>query len=412
MRTELLSYIGAAAIVACLVGNPPSLEAQTTGAAADKVDAWRKANEEFLQAEKLKARKSNTGETIQSELAKLAERKSSLERELQYSRSKLDNASKQFGVATRLGAQDEIEKWRKEVASWESRIKAAQADLAKIDSETEAAIKNLQKSFEDTTQSAIILPGETMQLFVLEDETFNGLYQVREGGYIVLPRIGRIQVAGKDLAGVEKSIKEALESTQLRQGTVMVERARGIYAEKPGEVIYLAGEFQTPGPMRIPEGFSPTIVTTILRAGGLTRVADLTRVKLLRLENGKALVEEVNVQAILDGSGLPSDLALNSGDIIVVPAFSPIVYVTGNVGSPGILQLTPDEELTAYSAILRSGGFARFANRKKVYVMRDRGNGEKTKIPVNIKEVQSGKQSDIVLQGLDIVVVPESWFSW
>jgi protein involved in polysaccharide export with SLBB domain len=192
----------------------------------------------------------------------------------------------------------------------------------------------------------------------------------------------------------------------------MVERARGVFSEKPGEVIYLAGEFQTPGPMRIPEGFSPTIVTTILRAGGLTRVADLTRVKLLRLENGKALVEEVNVQAILDGSGLPSDLALNSGDIIVVPAFSPIVYVTGNVSSPGIIQLTPDEELTAYSAILRSGGFARFANRKKVYVMRDRGNGEKTKIPVNIKEVQAGKVSDIVLQGLDIVVVPESWFSW
>ena len=394
-----------------LAGSAVDLKAQTTGAAADKVDAWKKANEEFLQAEKLKARKGTTGQTIQSDLAKLAERKASIEREVEYSRSKLSNASKQLGVATRLGAQDEIEKWRKEVTAWESRIKAAEAEVTKIESETEAAIKNLYKISEET-QSAIILPGETLQVFVLEDETFNGLYQVREGGYVVLPRVGRIQVAGKDLVGVEKAVKEALETTQLRQGTVMIERARGVYSEKAGEVIYLAGEFQTPGPMRIPEGFSPTIVTTILRAGGLTRVADLTRVKLLRLENGKALVEEVNVQAILDGSGLPSDLALSSGDIIVVPAFSPIVYVTGNVPSPGILQLTPDEELTAYSAILRSGGFARFANRKKVYVMRDRGNGEKTKIPVNIKEVQAGKMNDIILQGLDIVVVPESWFSW
>lgn len=394
-----------------LAGSVVDLKAQTTGAAADKVDAWKKANEEFLQAEKLKARKNTTGETIQGNLAKLAGKKSEVERELEYSRSKLSNASKQLGVATRLGAQDEIEKWRKEVTAWESRIKAAEAEVSKIEGETEAAIKNLYKSVEDN-QSAIILPGETLQVFVLEDETFNGLYQVREGGYVVLPRVGRIQVAGKDLVGVEKAVKEALESTQLRQGTVMIERARGIYSEKAGEVIYLAGEFQTPGPMRIPEGFSPTIVTTILRAGGLTRVADLTRVKLLRLENGKALVEEINVQAILDGSGLPSDLALSSGDIIVVPAFSPIVYVTGNVPSPGILQLTPDEDLTAYSAILRSGGFARFANRKKVYVMRDRGNGEKTKIPVNIKEVQAGKVNDIILQGLDIVVVPESWFSW
>ena len=148
------------------------------------------------------------------------------------------------------------------------------------------------------------------------------------------------------------------------------------------------------------------------RARHANRVADLTHVKLLRLQNGKALVEEVNVQAILEGSGLPSDLALNSGDIIVVPAFAPIIYVTGNVSRPGILQLAPDEQLTAYAAILRSGGFSRFARVKRVYVLRDHGNGEKSKIPVNIKEVQAGKVPDVVLVGQDIVVVPESWFSW
>ena len=44
--------------------------------------------------------------------------------------------------------------------------------------------------------------------------------------------------------------------------------------------------------------------------------------------------------------------------------------------------------------------------------MRDHGLGEKSKIPVNIKDVQAGKIPDVVLLGLDIVVVPESWFSW
>lgn len=389
----------------------PQVFGQAAGSAADKLDQWRRALEEYKTAEQAKQSRVGVGANIEQELNALNERKAALGSELDYARAKLDNAQKQRQVATRLGAADEIEKWRREEEAWQSRVTAAQAEIDKIATDTADAIKRLQRQLDEQSKG-VILPGETLQLFVLEDETFNGLYQVRQGGYVVLPRVGRVPVVGKDMGGVERSIKEALEATQLRQATVMVERARGVYAETTTDVIYLAGEFQTPGPMKIPEGFSPTIVTVILRSGGLTPVSDLTRVKLLRLEHGRALVEEVNVQAILDGTGLQSDLALNAGDIVVVPAFSPIVYVTGNVQRPGILQLTPDEELTAYTAILRSGGFARFANVKKVYVMRDRGNGEKVKMPVNIKEVQAGKVADIPLQGLDIVVVPESWLSW
>ena len=59
-----------------------------------------------------------------------------------------------------------------------------------------------------------------------------------------------------------------------------------------GKQIYLAGEFKTTGPLKIPAGMQPTLVTTILRSGGLTSSADLTKVKLLRLEAGKSLVEE------------------------------------------------------------------------------------------------------------------------
>jgi len=385
--------------------------AQTAGSAADKLDQWRRLLEEYKTAEQAKQGRVGVGDNIQTELNGLSERKATLGRELEYAKAKLDNAQKQQQVAVQLGAQDEIEKWRREVDAWQSRVTATQTEIAKIENDTKDAITRLQRQLDDVSKG-VLLPGEVLQLFVLEDESFNGLYQIREGGYVVLPRVGRVPVVGKDMGGAERTIKESLEATQLRQATVMVERARGVYAETTTDVIYLAGEFQTPGPMKIPEGFSPTIVTVILRSGGLTPVSDLTRVKLLRLEHGRALVEEVNVQAILDGTGLQSDLALNAGDIVVVPAFSPIVYVTGNVQRPGILQLTPDEELTAYSAILRSGGFARFASLRKVYIMRDRGNGEKVKIPVNIKNVQSGKESDIVLQGLDIVVVPESWFSW
>ena len=53
-----------------------------------------------------------------------------------------------------------------------------------------------------------------------------------------------------------------------------------------------------------------------------------------------------------------------------------------------------------------------FANRKKVSAVRDRGNGDKQVIPVNITDVEKGRQPDIILEPKDIVIVPEKFFSF
>jgi protein involved in polysaccharide export with SLBB domain len=379
--------------------------------AADKLESYKKSREEFQQAERAIAKKQTSSDSAQKEIDRLAEQKALWERELVFYKGKLSNAQTQLQAFSNSGAAEEIDKWKREVTVNEARVKTAEQELAKVDEQTRTAIRNLQQSLKEGFDSNLILPGESIEVMVMEDDSFNGVYQIRRGGYIVMPRVGRISVTGKDLAGAEKAIKEALQQNQVKDATVMVERPENM-AGGNGPVIYLAGEFLHPGPWKIPQGVSPTVVTTVLRSGGVTEAADLTHVRILRLVSGQPLVEEVNVQAILDGNGLPSDLSLNPGDIVMLPAFANVVYVTGNVVKPGQLRLLPDDELTAYSAILRAGGFARFANKSKVFVLRDRGNGAKQKIPVSIKEVQKGAGSDLILEPKDIVVVPEKFFSF
>ena len=291
------------------------------------------------------------------------------------------------------------------------QLKSAQAELARVEGNIQTSIRSFQESLKQNYDS-VVLPGESLEVFVTEDDSFNGVYQVRRGGYIIMPRVGRIYLAGKSLTDAEKEIKDALQVNQIKNAEVMVERAQDSATPEGGPAVYLAGEFLRPGAWRIPQGVMPTVVTTILRSGGLTAAADLTRVKVLRLVNGQGLVDEVDVQAILNGADLSSDLSLNPGDIVMVPAFANVVYITGSVLRPGPMKLLPDDELTAYSGILRGGGFSRFANRKKVYVLRDMGDGPKQRIPVNIKDVQAGKTPDVILQSKDIVVVPEKFFSW
>lgn len=377
---------------------------------------FKQTREQFQQAEGLALKKQGDVTAIQKTVDEWTEQKATLQREVAYARSKVAYAREKLTQATTTGKEEDIKKFQEQLDNWEARVKATVIQLEDADSNIEEAIQNMQAAMRGKPENDLVLPGESIEVYVAEDETLNSVYSVRQGGYIVMPRVGRITVAGLDLAGTEKAIKQVLQVNQIKNATVMVERPQGGSGSGLGffteQVIFLSGEFLKPGAWKIPLGLSPTLVTTILRSGGLTSAADLTKVRLLRLVGGQSLAEEVNVQAILNGSGLQSDVSLQSGDVVMVPPYANVVYVTGNVVRPGALKLLPDDELTVYSAILRAGGFSRFANRAKVYVLRELGNSDKQKIPVDIKTLQEGGGGDLTLRSKDIVVVPERFFSF
>lgn len=207
-------------------------------------------------------------------------------------------------------------------------------------------------------------------------------------------------------------MKRALQTSQLHHASVLIERVQGADIEN-GPLIYLSGEFSRPGRWNIPKNITPTLVNVILSSGGTTDKADLTRVRVMRISANKGVVEEVNVQKILDGGGLTSDLTLDEGDVITIPAGpTSLVYLTGNVVRQGSFPLKAGERLSAYGAILQNGGFARFADQGGVYVLRAVPDGSKVRLPVDIKDIKRGRRADVQLQSGDIVVVPEKFWSW
>jgi protein involved in polysaccharide export with SLBB domain len=346
----------------------------------------------------------------QQEMGNLAEQKDTLESELRYAKSKLDAARRRLDVESMAGHGEEADKWQQEVKDWDTRVKALQSQLSQLDNEVQDASQQIQP--QGSPDSNLVLPGDNLEIFVVEDQSFNGRYQVRRGGYIILPAVGRIAVAGKTLQGAEIEVRKALEATQLQHASVMVEKVEGSDIET-GPVIYLAGEFRNPRPFVIPNGTKATVVSVILSCGGVTDKADLTRVKLMRVAANKSVVEEENVEKILEGSGLTSDLTLQSGDVLTIPAGSAnVVFVTGRVSHPGSQSLRPGDKLSAYTAILQAGGFSPFADLKRVYVLRASPDGTKVKIPVNVLAIQHGHAPDVPLQGNDILTIPEKFFSF
>lgn len=342
-----------------------------------------------------------------SDLEDLSEKQQTLQGEVRYAKAKLDAAQKQMALQTAAGDLEKAERIDQEVRDWQARYSSSRSQLEQVERE----LGDVSGSLQTSPGEEIVVPGENLEVFVNEDPSFNGIYPVRRGGYIIMPQVGRIAVAGKSLSAAEAAVKRALQSSQLKSASVMIERKQGADLEN-GPLIYLSGEFLQPRPWRIPQGVTPTLVNVILSSGGVTDKADLTRVRVMRMAASKGVVEEINIAKILDGGGLTSDLSLGEGDVITIPAGpSNLVYVTGNVAQPGSFPLKRGEKVSAYGAILRNGGFSRFADQRKVYVLRALPDGTKARLPVDIVAIKKGQRPDVQLQSNDILVVPEKFWS-
>ncbi len=83
------------------------------------------------------------------------------------------------------------------------------------------------------------------------------------------------------------------------------------------------------------------------------------------------------------------------------------VYVTGAVVHPG--RLTSNKPITAFQAIMESGGFdSARANTQKVLVIRDEGGAKYSYFSLNLELILQGKQTEpFYLKPSDTVQVPE-----
>lgn len=86
-------------------------------------------------------------------------------------------------------------------------------------------------------------------------------------------------------------------------------------------------------------------------------------------------------------------------------AMSMRYYVIGDVTNPGIRIMT--RRLSAYEAILESGGVLATGDKAKVTVSRLRADGTRELVPVNVAAIEKGRAPDnYFLRAGDLVIVP------
>ena len=90
------------------------------------------------------------------------------------------------------------------------------------------------------------------------------------------------------------------------------------------------------------------------------------------------------------------------------------IYISGQVKQQGAVEIPPDEHFTLSKAILKAGGFADFANHKKIKLIRKNADGiaKTTIVDLDVVTVRGQLDKDPELQPDDTVIVPEKFVNF
>ena len=285
--------------------------------------------------------------------------------------------------------------------------------------------------------------GDQIRLDIFQVEEYSGDYPVLVDGTISLPLVGNLNVEGLTLKEASGLVSKEY-STYLKRPIVTV----GLVAPRPLK-IGIAGEVDSPGSYEISLGADspdfPTVTDMIEKAGGITTLADVRNIRIIRRIQGKEVFYNSNLWSVLNKQGLDEDISLRDGDTIFVPTVNELnnnelarlseasfgiqsdepikVAVVGEINRPGSHTVQPEKlgsnnngqnqdssPPTLSQAIQAAGGIKPLANVREVEVRRETWDGTEKIMTVNLWElIKSGDiEKDIILQDGDSIVVPKA----
>lgn len=221
-------------------------------------------------------------------------------------------------------------------------------------------------------------------------------------GSVRLPMLSSpISAAGKLPSELERLIREAyITAGILVNPTVTVAILE--FSSKPVSVI---------GAVRAPVTFNAdqpvTLLEALTRAGGLSDEAGSYLLLSRRSRGeGELLTQRIAVSDVLESATVLENVRLRGGEEVRVPEAGKI-YVVGNLKKPGTYRIPNDDQTSVLKALALSEGLLPNAM-SEAYIYRERTDGTKAEIPVDLKKILARKSPDVTLLRNDVLYVPES----
>ena len=162
-------------------------------------------------------------------------------------------------------------------------------------------------------QTYKLQPGDLINIQVFREESMERTLRIGGNGAITFPLVGSVKVAGLSQQEAEARLADKLR-TYLRDPQVSM-----LVKEYGNKTVYVLGQVQKPAAIQIPPEKPLTVLEAITSVGGFTEVANTSKVRVLRVENGKQNAIDVDVSQITKQGNKAMDISLNPGDVVFVP---------------------------------------------------------------------------------------------
>jgi polysaccharide export outer membrane protein len=239
-------------------------------------------------------------------------------------------------------------------------------------------------------------------------------FRIDAEGNVNLPLLGRVHAGGMTVQEMETDLVRRLRE-YVREPQVII-----TVVQFRSEPVFFVGAFKNPG--IYPLAGRRTLVEMLTAIGSLQPNASRHIKVTRRAEYGaiplpNAIVDpekkistvEISLGSLRENVNPAEDILLQPYDVISVER-AEMVYMNGEVGKVGSLELGERDSISIMQALTQSGGFSRDANRSKVRVLRPIENtNRRAEIDIDVKRILEGKDNDFPLLPNDLLYVSRSY---
>jgi polysaccharide biosynthesis/export protein len=156
-------------------------------------------------------------------------------------------------------------------------------------------------------------PGDTLRVYVFQNEDLSATIPVRPDGKISTPLVEDMVAVGKTPSQLARDIEKSLSTyVKTPKVNIVVITAVSVFSQ-----VKIIGQVKAPKALPYRDGM--TVLDAVLEVGGLGQFAAGNRARLVRTENGKTTEIKVKLEALVEHGDMTQNLALKPGDVLVVP---------------------------------------------------------------------------------------------
>ena len=239
--------------------------------------------------------------------------------------------------------------------------------------------------------------GDLIEMKILEASELDTTARVSSRGFISLPLLNEVEVGGLTALETEERIEKLYKEQYIKDPHVSI-----FIKEHFSQRITLVGQVKNPGTYDYLA--KQRLLDVLALAGGLTEKAGpFVQVRRNSASSDSRNMYMVDLEKLIKDGSVELNIAINGGDVIFISEAGTF-FVDGAVRHPGSYPLK--SKMVLQEAILAAGGFAPYAVKEEVTIVRGEGSDGREIIRIDLEKDPQAQYMEILDH--DIVIARDT----